>query len=290
MYSELIEFSYPLMFSGIVWTALSWGDTFMIGYFMDDASVGLYDIGLTTAALIGIPASALGSLALPSFSDLGARGSKKSAALKTTTRWSFVATFPIFLLMILFSEQLLQLLFGPQYAEAGAALAVIAVGTFFANSTGQMNAYLKSDSHTKLMLYNNIANLVFNLSLNLLLIPTFGIIGAAIATAASTIFVETLLIAETYRLEGVTPFNKQMLKALPAGAVSLASTYIIFQQLYSPAPYWILIPAGITFMTVYTLIFLKIGGLTEYDKELIITSGRKIGKEDLTRKALAILT
>jgi hypothetical protein len=81
-----------------------------------------------------------------------------------------------------------------------------------------------------------------------------------------------------------------MLKALPAGAVSLASTYILFQQLYSPAPYWILIPAGITFMTVYTLIFLKIGGLTEYDKELIITSGRKIGKEDLTRKALAILT
>lgn len=290
MYPEMIKYSYPLIFSGILWTGLSWGDTAMLGYFLEDSAVGLYNAALPTAALIGIAASALGGLALPSFSELGAKKSDKSWALKTTTRWSFILTLPAFLLMLLFSDQLLHLLFGPTYAQAGTALAIIAFGNFYANATGQLNAYLKSDSHTKLMFYNTAANLTLNIILNLLLIPRIGILGAAIATAASTVFVNSLLLLETYRIEGTIPFNRQMVKAIPPGILSLGLTYIVFEQLFSPAPYWILIPAGITFMITYTLTLLKTGGLTEYDKEIIITTGRKIGRERETERILETLT
>lgn len=291
MHKELLTYSYPLVLSGVVGTALGWGDTALLGYFMSDKAVGFYNAALPTALLVTLPAQAISSLSLPSFSELGVESSRKQQeALKITTRWVFSLAFPAFLLIALFPEKLMILLFGSQYSTASTALAILAFGNLIGSSTGQLGSFLKSNSNTKIVFWNTSANLIFNLGLNVILIPIYGIEGAAIATAASTIFIETILLIEVYRLHGAQPFSKKMLYSIPAGITSLVITYAIFKIAFNPTPVWVLFPAGIVFMTLYMVIFLKTGGLTEYDEKIVKTSARKIGLEKEAEKTLSLLT
>jgi len=128
------------------------------------------------------------------------------------------------------------------------------------------------------------------MALNLALIPLIGMVGAAIATAASSVLMNILVLTELYRYDGTHPFSKEMIRPVIAGTVSITATYLLFSQIFQTTPYWALIPAGAVFGTTYSLIFLKSGGLKPYDKEIIVTAARKIGLEKQARKTIEILT
>lgn len=287
---KLLKFSYPLMFSGMVSVFLGWTDTAFLGYFMDQSAVGLYNAAYPTALLLLIPLQSLGTLTLTSFSELNAKGKSQSEALKTTARWIFALTFPSFLIMTLFAPELLILLFGEQYAIAGLTLSILALGNLVNASIGHLSDAIQSLGHTKIIFYNTMINLVANVALNIILIPKLGIVGAAIATASSTIIMSIILAAEVYSYEKIHAFSRNMLKTVFAGITSLGIVYITFKQIFTATPIWALIPAGLIFFTTHTLIFLKIGGLKEYDEEIILTAGEKIGYKEEVRKLLEKLT
>lgn len=287
---KLFKFSYPLMLSGMISVFLGWTDTAFIGYFMDQTSVGFYNAAYPTALILMIPSQALGTLALTSFSELEAKGLSKRKALRTMTRWVFALTFPGFLIMTLYSEELLSILFGSQYATAGLALSILAFGNMFSSALGSIGDVVKSAGKTKVLFYNTFINLLLNVLLNILLIPLYGIVGAAMATAGSTVAMNLLLTAEVWRYEKIHAFSKNMLKTMLAGIVSLTMVYILFKQIFTITPLWAMIPAGALFFTLYTLMFLKTGGLKQYDEEIIATLGRKIGFENEVKKTLDLMT
>jgi O-antigen/teichoic acid export membrane protein len=191
--------------------------------------------------------------------------------------------------MALFSSELIILLFGRQYETAGIALTILAFGNLVNSSTGYVNDILKSNGFTRTILYINVANLIANVILNILLIPRYGINGAAMATASSTIILNILLLIQAYRYENIHPFSRKMIYSVIAGAASLAITYLVFKQIFTATPYWALIPAGILFYLVYLVVFIRIGGLTDYDREILLTIGRKAGKEELVEKAISVI-
>ena len=287
---ELFNYSYPLFLSGMIGTFLGWTDTAFIGYFMDQSTVGLYNAAYPTALILTIPVQAFGMLALTSFSELGAKGLSKDESLKTLTRWVFALTFPGFLIMTLYSEELLTLLFGSEYATAGLALSIVAFGTMFSSALGKIGDILKSAGKTKILFYNTTINLFLNVGLNILLIPMYGIVGAAIATASSTVVMNIILGLEAWKYENVQPFSRNMLKTIFSGLSAITITYILFKQIFPITPLWAMIPAGITFLGLHTIIFTKIGGLKDYDKEIIITAARKLGYEKEVEKLLSILS
>ena len=287
---KLFKFSYPLMLSGIISVFLGWTDTAFLGYYMNETAVGLYNAAFPTALLLLIPHQAIGQLALTSFSETGAKGKSREETLKISARWVFALTFPTFLIMALFSSELLTLLFGKQYSTAGTALAILALGNLVNTAVGRVADIMKSSGHTKPVFYNNIVNLGANIILNVVLIPVLGVLGAAIATASSIAFVNILLAAEVYRYEKIHAFTKEELKIVLASSLALGATYLIINQAFAMTPYWTLIPAGIIFYSLYITIFGKIGGLTEYDREIILTLGRKASQEKRVKKILSLIT
>jgi O-antigen/teichoic acid export membrane protein len=283
-------FGYPLMLSGVISTAQGWIDTGLIGYFMSNADVGFYNAAFPTAMLIMIPSQALGSLALSSISELGGKKEKsQEKALKTLTNWSFALVFPAFLLMVLFSEQAIKILFGAQYRVAATALSILAFSNLVSATVGNIGSYLQSKGHNKIIFYNTAITVVFNIGLNIYLIPKFGITGAAIATGVSSILAELFLFIETYRHEKVISLHPKMIKTIISGLTSIAVIYFIIEKLFVITPYWVLPPAAVLFFTLHFLIFLKTGGLTEYDKEIVLTLARKFRVERELKKALKIL-
>ena len=287
---KLFKYSYPLLFTGLIGSILGWTDTGFLGYYMSESAVGLYNAAFPTALLILIPHQAFGTLALSSFSELGSKKEEGlSSAMKTITNWTFALVFPTFLIMALFSEQIIQILFGKEYLAAAPALTILALGNLVNAAVGRVGSFMKSRGRTKILLYNSMVVLVVNIALNILLIPELGITGAAIATASSTILGNLIVFLMIWRYEKIVSLDRNMLKTLVAGILSLSLVYILIDNSFTTTPLWALIPSGIIFSITYLLLFLKTGGLKEYDKEIIITTGRKIGQEEKTRKIIDIL-
>lgn len=288
---ELILFSYPLFLSGIIGTIQGWADTALIGFFMQETAVGLYNAAYPIAMLILLPGQALGALALSSLSELSAnKETSASDSLKTLTNWTFALVFPAFLIMSLFSEEIILALFGRDYVSVAPILPVLAFGNLVAASVGKLASYLKSKEHTELILNNTLITVLTNLGLNIYLIPRYGVMGAAIATAVSGIIAEIILLMEAYRSEKVTPFHRNMIKTIVSGFLALVLTYLGMKLAFPVTPVWALFPASGFFFLIHLLIFARIGGLEEYEKEIIVTAARKVNLEEQTRKILEALT
>ncbi|MEA2074482.1 MAG: flippase [Euryarchaeota archaeon] len=128
---ELFSFSLPLLFAGIAGLVMGWTDTLMLGYFSSSADVGIYNAALPTAQAIRAIPGALGVIFFPVISELYAR--TKIEDLRRTysivTKWMLRLTLllisPAFLIITLFSEQVIRVLFGAEYMQERLALPLL---------------------------------------------------------------------------------------------------------------------------------------------------------------------
>jgi O-antigen/teichoic acid export membrane protein len=279
---QLLRFSAPLLLSGMIGTLLGWTDTGLLGYYMTDFEVGLYNAALPTAMLILLPHKAIGSLALSSFSELKERDREKvQGSMQTATRWVFSLVFPTFLILLLFSDKVLQILWGGEYTQASIALSVLAGGYLFDALAGRVGSFLNSTGHTRYILYNNVAALTLNLVLNIALIPIYGILGAAIATAASTILTNFLMFIEVWRKENVISIpHIEVGKIVFTGLLPLTFILGLDNVLFKNTPYWFLVPAGLIYGLLYMTIYLKVLGLGEEEREVFLRLGEITGFRD----------
>lgn len=287
-HKEIIRFSAPLLFSGLLATLMGWADTGILGYYMTDYQVGLYNAALPTAMLILIPHQAIGSLAISSFSELKERNSESlEDSIQKATGWVLTLVIPTFLLLLLYSEEVLRLLFGQTYTTAYLALSILAVGYLVDASVGMVGNLLKSLGNTKYLLYNNSAALLLNLILNLALIPHIGIIGAAIATASSTALANILMFIEVWREKKIISIPQQKtIKIILTAITPLITLAILDKILFTTTPFWFLIPAGILYYTTYFLLYLKTIGVQSEEKEIIKIIGEKTGRKELANRAI----
>ncbi len=285
-YRQLIRFSSPLLLSATIATVLGWADTAFLGYFTTDAAVGFYNAAFPTALLILLPYRAFQSLALPSLSEIRQEDERElPEVLKTLTRWTISISFPAFIVMVLFSEQLLHLLFGSQYTVAATALVILAFGQLFNTATGYLAEVVKSASRTDIILKNTVGKLVINIALNVYLIGVLemGIVGAAIATSASLILINALLVVETYYMEGLVPFDRQSLRPVLASLPALGVVYIGLHTVFDTVPLWSLFVGGGVFGVIYLVTLVLIGGVREEDRDIIVGVGRRLEIEEEAR-------
>lgn len=157
------------------------------------AYLGPRDAAIYTAATRFVVLGQLGSQAVslavqPKFSELLARhdlaGTQR--VYRTSTAWVIAVTWPIHLLVGVLAPIIL-MLFGAGYTEGRWAVVVLAAAMLVATGCGMVTMVLVMAGRTTANLINVVVALSTNLTLNLLLIPKLGIIGAAIAWAVAIV-------------------------------------------------------------------------------------------------------
>ncbi len=291
---KILRFSTPLLFSALMATILGWIDTIILGYYLSESLVGIYNAAFPTAMLVLIPYSALNTLALPSLSEVHETGETSlSTIVKTIARWAVIASFPLFILMALFSEQVLHLLFGKQYIPAATALIILSAANITSAMIGPLSDLLKSVERTDILFKNSVVALVLNTSFNIFFIPEWGlglgIEGAALATFLTTILMNVVIVAEAYYFESVTPFHVDIWKPVLAAIVPLVLVYAGLKMLFTTVPLWVLFPAGIVFAALYLATFVLLGGINERDIEIIEGVGEKINRKEEAERLARIL-
>lgn len=277
----LLSYSFPLMIYALILQIIVWTDILMIGFFRTESEVGIYNAALPTATLMSIIPQGIIVLFLPVMTGLLAKHELFSfkKTFKTTTNWIFVSNLPIFIIVVIFSKQILRILFGSNYIPGYLPLIILIPSYFvyhlFTTSSQTLNVLKKS----KYLMINMTVAAAINIILNYLLIPRTdslgGMVGGAIATSTSLIIYGLLCGIESYYFTKINPFQKNQFKIILIGIASYVSTNYIF-NLIQQKTFFNLILLGLLFIFIYVGLILLFKCLNKEDYEILIYAKLRI--------------
>lgn len=178
-------------------------DVVMLGALSGTDAVGLYTPAARGAELISFVLLAVNTALAPTLARLYAEGKRAQleATVTRSTRLITLASSPLALGFILLGGPFL-LLFGAEFTGGRTALTILSLGQLVNAATGTVGTLLNMTGHERDTAIAVGSSAALNIVLNVLLIPAFGINGAAAATAVSTLTWNVLLAAFVYRRLG----------------------------------------------------------------------------------------
>ncbi|MFB6140452.1 MAG: flippase [Halosimplex sp.] len=221
---ELVTFSVPLVISTVVSILLTHTDTLMVGYFKPSRQVGLYAAAYPIAYGLLVVLSSFGYLYLPLASRLDAEDKHEeiSEIYQLSSKWIYILTFPPFLAVVAFPQDVMRIVFSAEYRTGGTALLILSVGFFTNAMVGRNRETLSALGYPRGVLISNVVAFGGNFLLNLWLIPAYGFVGAAAASAASYILLNVVVYGMLRRKYGITPFTPYTVRTfvvLPAALI-----------------------------------------------------------------------
>ncbi|MFW6025678.1 MAG: flippase [Candidatus Woesearchaeota archaeon] len=183
---EIINYSYPLIFISLGFIVLTEIDTVMIGIFSTSSEVGIY--GIAKQIVIKLPhlslAIAMGTM--PVFAKMN-ENNKLELKKKLFNLLKIVSGIygVIVIGLLLFSPFFIPLIFGKEYIDSILPLQILSIYTFMFAISIILGQFLDYTGRAKKRAYNVSVTIILNIILNLILIPQFGGVGAAIATTVS---------------------------------------------------------------------------------------------------------
>ena len=272
---ELFLFSFPLLFGGIFTLILKWTDVLMIGFFRTASEVGIYNVALPTANLLTIVPTALMAIFLPIITNLYSKNNKNEVKEITlrTSKWIFFLNFPFFLILFLFSESILKIMFGQEYVIGSSALIILIIG-YIVHSLSHVNSSIMIMlKKTKIVFFVSMITALSNILLNLLLIPRYGIIGGAISTSFSLILSYTIYTILTYKFTKIFAIKLMYIKFIIAGILSFLVLYLLKNIIKISLIN--LIVLSLIFCLIYFIIAVVLKSFDKQDKDLLMSIKNK---------------
>ena len=225
---EFLIYSSTLIFISFMNIILTKIDKIMLGIYMTSEVVGIYNIAATVAGLITFLLVSSNMIFSSVISELYSVNKIKLLGdlYSTITKWIIILTLPVVISMIFFSDTILRF-FGEAYIIGSSALIILALGQMINAIVGANGSILSMCGHERLLLKNNISMAIMNIIFNAILIPKFGILGAAIATGFSIATINIIKIFQVKYLLNIIPYNKEYLSILFNLPVVFLSSFLV---------------------------------------------------------------
>ncbi len=276
---EVFSYSWPVMFTGLVGTMFYWIDSFLLGYFMGAINVGIYN---AATPLIGLMAFIPAMFTQLFFPLITKEFSKKNYGVirelsKQVGKWILILNLPMFLIMIVFPTTLINLFFGESYLAASSALRILAIGGFISSLVFLSTDLISMIGKSKLILINIIGASIFNVILNFILIPRYGLNGAAIATSVVTTLLSIVLLCEVKYHIKIIPTKKKILNIFLVSLIPFS--LILFIKQHMQTNLLTLILLGTFFILSYICLLLLTNSLDKNDLFILKAIKNKLLKK-----------
>jgi O-antigen/teichoic acid export membrane protein len=185
-YQPLVASCLPLYWTSILAAANAWFLPLLVGLWVDSAGVAQFAVAQRVAFLISFILVAVNVLAAPKFAALHQAGdlfSLERTARSCALLMAVIAAGPSLLLIA--TPQLVLGLFGEQFAAAALPLAILALGQFVNVATGSVSFLLMMSGNERLHRNNVTVWTLLNVLGCCVLIPRYGVLGAAISSSAA---------------------------------------------------------------------------------------------------------
>ena len=231
----VLHYSAPAGLSELLSTMMVRVDVWMLAAFMDASAVGLYGVILSLSKALRTLRHAFTPVVTPIMSEATHRG--ETARIQRAFGQSvFLMTClaaPLLVALWTFSEPLLGL-YGSEFSAGSWPLVVLCLGTLIHVVAGLASTIVAGAGRADLMLLNQVLPIALNVGMNLWLIPAYGVLGAALATASSLTVMSLLELAFARRIVGAKLAEWGVLEPLIMSAASAGLGWL-FAGLLSPS-------------------------------------------------------
>lgn len=205
--TEILRASYPMALSAISYFLMQSTDVLFISAYDTFESVAYYSIAVKLATVTALALISVNIVIAPKIASIynDKNFSQLKLILKKATRMNVVISLPIIIILLFFSEYVLST-FGSNYILAKNALWILLIAQFFNSITGPSALYLNMTGRQKKLNVILVISLLINVVLNIILVPDFGMLGAAISTATSFVISKILASALVFYLDNVKTF------------------------------------------------------------------------------------
>lgn len=179
-----LAFSLPLAVIACCELTFQNADLIIVSQYLTPHDAGIYYASAKTMALIMFVHYAVGSAFANRFATVDAQGDRAALQdlLSDAVRWTFWPSLAAGLAILVMGKPLLSL-FGPEFAAGYPVMAVIVVGFLFRSAMGPVELLLNMLGQHRACALVLVSCAALDVVLNLLMVPRFGMIGAAAATS-----------------------------------------------------------------------------------------------------------
>lgn len=230
---ELLSFSLWGLLMGSASLIMGYADTIFIGYFMENGDVGVYRVALNfTTASIFI-ANAVNSTLAPKISNWSANGKidEIPPVVARSFTYGLILAIPVAVGGFLLADELLYYFYGADFAAGAVSACILFLFQIMSVFLLFIGTALFDSGHPRNSFYGTLAAVILNVILDILLIPLFGINGAALGSLCAAIINVLIVTHELKKFMPVfvekKPVLHILLAALLMGAAVLVYTLIV---------------------------------------------------------------
>jgi O-antigen/teichoic acid export membrane protein len=248
--SNLIKFGAPLLISELSFLLLTYADRYMIVALIGDSALGLYSVGYNLPMYMAdILNFSIAYSIVPIFVEIYDKDgrAKTEEFLKQSMNFLLIAIIPMLFGYFAVSKELIVTLASQKYASAYSFSPIILLGTIILGLNNILNAGLYLKKKSIMILAVMLSATLINIGLNFILIPRYGVMGAALSTLAGCIAAMCITIYLSFKYVVVSIDVRTVLYYITVSCIMV----LVIQQL-SIATVWINLIAKIA---VGSLIF-----------------------------------
>ncbi len=209
--ASMVRFSLPLLATSLAIVSIFQIDIVILGRYYSTVETSLYGLVTPTARLIPALSIALATMLLPKVSELHAKGISATDTISRAIEVGMVASLPFAICIFSFAPEILYVLFDA--VDATAALRILSVGMLCYALYYLVSSSLQGMGNSRPPMYIIVCAAVVDVVLCFLLIPPYGITGAAVATSTSMILSFVLIFC--YMRPAVHPRLSLILSVIP---------------------------------------------------------------------------
>ena len=237
------RYSVPLAGAGALRVMIRWIDTLIVGALLGVVAAAIYTASTRLLRLGSFANQAVFQAVSPEVSAALAQGDREAAegTFQISTAWLVLATWPLYMTALLFAEPIVGI-FGDGFGPGAGALRILAIAMLISSACGPVEAVLSMSGRSKLVLFDNSMALGANVFLNLVLIPVWGLNGAAVAWLVSMMLTNVLPLWQVSETVRIHPFGKPTVRSIVIAGHGFASAAAVAYIVAEPT----LLTAGLS--------------------------------------------
>jgi O-antigen/teichoic acid export membrane protein len=227
-------------------------DKIALGFYRGAREVGIYSVAAAVVAYVPLVLGSINQIFAPTIADLHTRGDHALLArlFQSLTKWVIGITLPLATVIIIFARPLMRI-FGPDFESGWAILIVGTIGQLINCGVGSVGYLLLMSGNERRLIKVQMAMGAVMVALSIVLVPLWGIVGAAMAAAITNAGTNAWNLIEVRKALGMFPYTRSYFRLLPPTVAMLAATLLL--RRYSSMFHHDWLAVGATLLCAYVV-------------------------------------
>ena len=227
-FKNVQKFAFPIYLANLLFFLGPNITLLLIGLLSSSANVGIFSAVYEISLVALLAHNSLRMVAAPKIAKLHEEGRKNDLDIlyKFLSKWLLILTLPIFIFLFSWSKPLLNI-FGEEFQVGTIALQIVAIAGMVTVSMGLSPPFITMTGKGRLQLFNTLLLYLIMFILDWLLIPNWGLIGAATAYFVATVAVSIIRLIQVHKLFAMYPFAPKQVIVIIFTIVTATFTWII---------------------------------------------------------------